>query len=102
MERVTTQQQTHNECGTLDVVKPAQKSFTDINELQEQIMQVVSQWVRMEKTPIAHGYLVDHLVESGVKKSTAVNAIGSLIRKGYIRRSASISNRTFYTQLRSV
>jgi hypothetical protein len=42
------------------------------------------------------------MVKDGIKDFTTVNAINSLLTKGYIRRAEVISNETFYLQIRSV
>lgn len=74
----------------------------EINELQRKIMKFVTKWVHEEKTPIPQKEIVTAMKQSGVKDFTAVNAINALLRKGYIRRAVTISNKTYYVQLRSV
>ena len=74
----------------------------DVNELQRNIMQFIDNWVRTEKTPIPQAEIVKAMTEAGTKNFTTVNAINSLLRKGYIRRAIITSNKTYYVQLRRV
>jgi hypothetical protein len=79
-----------------------QKSVTDINDLQDRVLLVITEWSRHEKTPISRKYLIDKMQKAGVKKPTIIGAISALLRKGYIRPSVVVSNKTFYIQLRSI
>ena len=74
----------------------------DVNELQRNIMKFVDNWVRTEKTPIPQSEIVKAMTEAGTKNFTTVNAINSLLRKGYIRRAIITSNKTYYVQLRRI
>ena len=74
----------------------------EINELQEMIMFFVDDWVHLKKTPVPHQEIIANLKTKGVKYFTVINALNSLLKKGYIRRAVVISNRTFYVQLRRV
>jgi DNA-binding MarR family transcriptional regulator len=82
--------------------EPLQFNFDDINKLQTTIMQFVDSWARSVKTPVPQKEIVAHLRTVGVKDYTVVNALNTLLQKGYIRRSVSISNRTSYVQLRGI
>jgi len=77
-------------------------NFRPINKLQHDIMCVVGYWAKTEKTPIPRKEIMKQMGEQGVKSFTIVNAINSLIKKGYIRKSFVISNKTYFTQLKSV
>lgn len=74
----------------------------EINRLQQDIMKHVDVWAHTNKTPIPLREIITHMQGEGVKDFTTVNAINSLLRKGYIRRAVTISNKTFYVQLRRV
>ena len=76
--------------------------FYEINELQHNIMVVVDHWVREKKTPIPHHEIIVEMKRQGIKDFTTVNAIGSLLKKGFIRRAVVVSNKSFYVMLRSV
>lgn len=75
---------------------------TGVNKLQREIMLFVDDWARIQKTPIPQKEIVLGMVAKGVKTFTTINALNSLLRKGYIRRSCEISNKTRYVQLRRV
>ena len=74
----------------------------DINKLQYNIMLFVEEWAHKEKTPIPRQEIVKGMGKKGVKSFTAINAINSLLKKGYIRRAIVISNKTYYVMLRSI
>lgn len=74
----------------------------DINELQTKIMQFVDKWVHEEKSPVPQREIVIAMKLIGTKDFTVINAINSLLKKGYIRRAITISNKTYYVQLRRV
>ena len=75
----------------------------DINELQHQIMVFVGFWVHTEKTPVPHRAIIVKMQEQSVKDFTTVNAIAALLRKGYLRKAVTMSNRDrSYVQLRTV
>ena len=74
----------------------------DINNLQENIMVLVTIWVRTENTPIPQKEILADMQKKGVKDCTVVNALNALLRKGYIRRSHTFGRETRYIQLRSV
>lgn len=65
-------------------------------------MLFVDRWVREKKTPVPHREIIGEMKKQKVHDFTTVNAINALLRKGYIRRACTISNKTFYVQLRNV
>lgn len=77
-------------------------NLSDVNELQTNIMKFVDIWVRSEKTPIPLKEIILNMTSSGVKSPTTIKAIGALLKKGYIRRAVTISNKTTFVQLRRV
>jgi len=78
------------------------KDFTEVNKLQTDIMMFVDAWVHLEKTPVPQKKIILHMRAAGIKTFTTVWALNSLMRKGFIRRSCMITNKTFYVQLRRV
>ena len=76
--------------------------FYEINALQRAIMEVIDTWVRSRKTPVPHHEIIVVMRARGVKEFTTVNAIGSLLKKGFIRRAVVISNKSSYVMLRSI
>jgi hypothetical protein len=77
-------------------------SLSEINELQTNIMLFVSYWVKKKKTPVPQKDIILRMQANGIKNFTTVNALNSLLRKGYIRRAYTISNKTTYVQLRGI
>jgi len=75
-------------------------NFSDINPLQKDIMGYVDNWVHEKKKPVPLSKIIKQMEEAGIKNFTTVNAINSLLRKGYIRRAYTISNKTYFVQLR--
>jgi len=74
----------------------------EVNELQTKIMQFIDEWVHQEKSPVPQKEIIIKMSSIGTKNFTTVNAINSLLRKGYIRRAVTISNKTFYVMLRRI
>lgn len=80
--------------------------FEEINELQKTIMLFIEKWVREENTPVPRKEIMKAF--TGSKKDhknpaiTIEGAINALLRKGYIRRAYSGTNKTYYVQLRNV
>lgn len=77
-------------------------SFSEINELQTNIMKFVTYWVREKKTPVPLAEIIKKMKQAGTHDFTTVNACNSLLDKGYIRRGYASSNKTLYVALRSV
>jgi len=77
-------------------------NLSDINKLQTDIMDYIDWWVRSEKSPVPQKKIVEKMTTNGIKDFTTVNALNSLLKKGYIRRAYIISNSTYYVQLRRV
>jgi hypothetical protein len=77
-------------------------NIKDVNKLQYEIMVFVGDWARREKTPVPRKEIISAMEERGTKFFTTINALNSLMRKGYIRRSCEISNKTRFVQLKGV
>lgn len=77
-------------------------SVNEINKLQTDIMHFVDRWVREQKTPVPQKEIIICMKDAGIKDFTTINALNSLLHKGYIRRAYTISNKTFYVMLRKV
>jgi hypothetical protein len=76
--------------------------FNEINDLQTEIMVFVEYWVHEKKTPIPRQEIVAKMVEKGHHNFTVMNAIESLVRKQYIRKAYTSTNKTSYVQLRKI
>jgi hypothetical protein len=73
-----------------------------INDLQRDIMTYVIEWIRTEKTIVPQKQIVIKMKADGVKELATVHALNMLIKKGYIARAYTMSNRTYYKQLRGI
>ena len=75
----------------------------EINELQTKIMVYAKFWANTQKTIIPQKEIIIAMQLAGVKSYTALNAINSLIRKGYLRKAYSEkANRTFYVIIHNI
>lgn len=75
----------------------------EISELQRSIMIYIGQCAREERDqPVPQKAVIDRMKIDGVKDFTTINALHSLLKKGYIRRAVITSNKTYYVQLRTV
>lgn len=81
---------------------PVYISISEINELQEKIMYFVDSWAREKRTVIPFREIIIFMKKSGTSEPTTRNAINALVRKKYIRRAVTSSNKTFFVQLRKV
>lgn len=77
-------------------------NYYEITELQVKIMKVVDTWVHEQRTPIPKKQIIETMKSEGIKDFTTINAITSLLLKGYLRRAIVTSNKTFYVMLRRV
>jgi predicted GNAT superfamily acetyltransferase len=77
-------------------------NLTDINELQTSIMKYVESWVRIKNTPIPQKEIFAEFEKIGVRFYVTRNAVNALLRKGYIRKAYTFTNKTSYVQLRSL
>lgn len=62
----------------------------------------ISQWVSNNDIPILRSVIVSEMTKDGLKEFTVTNALNSLLKKGFIKKSSIRSNKTRYIQLRSV
>ena len=76
-------------------------SSVDITELQENIMSFVVYWVKSKNTPVPRVNILAEMEDRGTKDFTTINALNSLLKKGYIRR-IKVGNSTNYVQLRGI
>lgn len=76
--------------------------FEEINTLQKEVMVFVDGWVREKKTPVPRKEIMAAFTAKKIPRITVEWAVNALLRKGYIRRAYSGSNKTFYVQLRNV
>ena len=77
-------------------------NLSDLNKLQTDIMIFVDLWVHEKKTPVPYKEIITEMTRQGVILPTIIKALGSLLRKKYIRRAVVTSNKSFFVQLRRV
>jgi len=65
-------------------------------------MYIIDDWVHRKKTPIPLKTVITEMDKLKVNKDTTVYSLKILVKKGYIRRAYTISNKTFFVQLRRV
>ena len=82
--------------------KTLYSSFSEIGDLQENVMRVIEDWVHIKKTPVPLKEVITEMVNRGVKKESTIYSLKILIQKGYIRRAYTISNKTYFVQLRTL
>ena len=83
-------------------MKTVYTNLNELNDLQTRIAKFVGEWVHKKKTQVPLKEIISTMKQEGVLEATAIKSIGVLIKKGYIRRSYHPSNRTFFTQLRTL
>lgn len=83
-------------------MKTTYTNLSELNELQTSIMKYIDYWVHEKKTTTPLQEIIKQMEKNGTKNFTTIKAINVLLRKGYIRRSAEISNRTSFVQLRRI
>lgn len=77
-------------------------NLSELNDLQTRIARFVGVWVHQKKTQVPLKEIISTMEKEGILKSTTIKSIGVLIKKGYIRRSYHPSNKTYFTQLRTI
>ena len=65
-------------------------------------MEFVITEIKVKKVPVPRQEILRQMATSEVKGFTVANALDSLIKKGYIRRSSVVSRTTSYVQLRGI
>ena len=77
-------------------------NLNELNDLQTRIATVINNWVHQKKTQVPLKEIISTMKQEGVLEATTIKSIGVLIKKGYIRRSYHLSNKTLFTQLRTL
>lgn len=83
-------------------MKTVYANLSEIDGLQTKIMQHISVWVHKEREPIPLKTIITEMENQGIKQQTTIKAINILIKKHYIRRAITISNKTSFVQLRTI
>lgn len=76
----------------------------NLTNIQFNIMLIIKRWCKKHPdNPIPQSEIISQMKLLGVKSYSTLNAINSLIEKGYIRKSVnSYNHRTFYVMIRNV
>lgn len=83
-------------------METAYTNLYEITELQQRIIRYIDYWVHTEKTPIPRKEVISQMEQRNQKSFTVINALNSLLKLGYIRRTVETSNKTYYVQLRRI
>lgn len=83
-------------------MKTVYTALLELNELQTSIMKYIDNWTHEQKTTVPLKEIVNEMNNRGIKYDTTVKSVRILLKKGYIRRSEVISNKTSFVQLRSI
>ena len=75
-------------------------NYYEINDLQREIVSIIDTWVHVEKTPIARKEIIRQMKKKGTLEDTTIYSLKILLKKGFIRRAYTISNKTTYVQLK--
>lgn len=85
----------------------AKAVYIDINESTEEVSTLVKQimlfmdvWIKANNTPVPKLEIIREMEGQGIKDFKTDHALNLLLRKGYIRRAVTISNKTSYVQLK--
>ena len=65
-------------------------------------MEFIRDWVKEKKKTVPLKRIIQEMSKKGMKNETTIYSLKILIKKGYIRRSQMISNKTEFVQLRNV
>lgn len=76
----------------------------NLTYIQYKIMAFIKKWCKKHPDkPIPQSEIISQMKYLGIKSYSTVNAINSLIQKGYIRKSVnSYNHRTFYVMIRNI
>ena len=78
----------------------------NLNELQTDIMMFCKGWAKVTNTPIPQNRIVKAMQQTkygNIKSYTTLNAVRSLLAKGFIRKAWSGNqNRTYYVMCRNI
>ena len=77
-------------------------NLSELGDLQEEVMKVIEEWVHVKKTPVPLKEVIAIMEIKGSKKKSTIYSLSILIKKGYIRRAYTISNKTSFVQLRTL
>lgn len=74
----------------------------EINEIQTVVMTYIQTRIKEEKVPVPQKEIILAMTKNGTPIRTTVSTLYVLLKKGYIRRAYTGTNKTFYVQLRNL
>jgi len=83
-------------------VKSIYVSINELSDSQMKVMEFIRDWVKEKKKTVPLKRIIQEMSKKGMKNETTIYSLKILIKKGYIRRSQMISNKTEFVQLRNV
>lgn len=89
-------------CPDANMSKTKYSDYDQVYGFQLQVMLFIDAWVKTEKVPVPRQMIMKAMREKKVPAVTVEWAINGLLRKGFIRRGYSGSNKTYYVQLRNI
>lgn len=78
------------------------EDINDLTELQKSVMEVITKWVRVNKTPVPRKEIIISMKMLGTNKPAVVYCLDALLKRGYIRRAFTMSNTTEFVQIRNI
>lgn len=81
-------------------MKTVYANLSEINELQTNVMKFIDEWISTKKTKVPLKEVIKGMNKKGIKSESTIYSLKILIKKGYIRRSVEVSNKTLFVQLR--
>ena len=82
--------------------KTAYQNLNEEDSVGITIMLFVNWWVHVKKTPVPRKEICNELAKHKIGRGAQDWALNDLIKKGYIRKAYTISNKTSYVALRTV
>jgi hypothetical protein len=76
--------------------------YNELNKTDTEIMNFIINWVKIKKKPVPRKEVFASLEAKGLKPATIKFSLSMLVRERYIRKAWTISNQTFYVQLKGL
>lgn len=75
----------------------------DISPIQTDVMLTMKCWARKQNIPIPRKYVIVELRKLGIGEPSIIDALNSLLKKGYIRRAYSEkANTSLFVMIRNI
>jgi len=77
-------------------------TVNELNKTQIETMKVVDRWVHKKKIPVPLEKIILKMMRNGVDENSTIYSLKILVRKGYIRRAYTHTNKTYFVQLKGI